>query len=105
MIDERMPSLSILDVLIEAEQWLDLHTLFAPPSGEKSRLSDPRKRFVTTLFCYGCNLGPTQVARPVQGLSRKQIAWLNIGYISETDLDKPITKTINAYTRFHWRCG
>ncbi|WP_257263773.1 Tn3 family transposase [Endozoicomonas sp. ONNA2] len=100
LIDECMPSLSILDVLIEAERWLDLHTLFALPSGEKSRVSEPRKRFVTTLFCYGCNLGPTQVARSVQGLSRKQIAWLSIGYISEPDLDKAITKTINAYNRF-----
>ncbi len=100
LMDEHIPSLNILDLLIESEQWLDLHTLFSPPSGEKSRLSDPRKRFVTTLFCYGCNLGPTQVARSVQGLSRKQVAWLNIGYISETDLDKAITKTINAYNRF-----
>ncbi len=34
---------------------------------------DPRKRFITTLFCYGCNLGATQTARSVKGLSRRQV--------------------------------
>ena len=85
-LDDKMPTLSILDLLVESEKWLDLHEMFGPPSGEKSRLSDPRKRFIATLFCYGCNLGPSQVARSVRGLSRKQVAWLNIGYISEPAL-------------------
>lgn len=71
-IREQMTESSILDVLTEVEKWLDLHRLFGPLSGFEPKVDDPRKRFITTLFCYGCNLGPTQTARSVKGLSRKQ---------------------------------
>src|SRR3546814_2119438 len=63
-------------------------------------IDDPRKRFITTLFCYGCNLGPTQTARSVQGLSRKQVAWLNLRHITEERLDKAIVRVINAFNTF-----
>lgn len=70
-IIRRMPGVNILDMLAETEQWLDLHRLFGPLSGFETKIDDPRKRFVTTLFCYGCNLGPSQTARSVKSLSRK----------------------------------
>ncbi|MGF6736004.1 hypothetical protein OKW50_008177 [Paraburkholderia youngii] len=66
-ITASMPQVSILDLLTETEQWLDLHKLFGPLSGFDAKLDDPRKRFITTLFCYGCNLGPSQTARSVKG--------------------------------------
>lgn len=47
------------------------------------KIDEPRKRFITTLFFYGCNLGPTQTARSVKNLSRKQVAWLNLKYVTE----------------------
>lgn len=95
-----MPQLSILDLLTETERWLDLHKLFGPLSGFDAKIYDPRKRFITTLFCYGCNLGPSQTARSVKGLSRKQVAWLNLKYVTEERLDKAIVKVINAYNQF-----
>lgn len=63
----RLPEKNILDILVESEGWLDLHKQFGPLSGFEAKIDDPRKRFVTTLFCYGCNLGPTQTARSVKG--------------------------------------
>src|ERR1700740_1776353 len=62
------PQLSILNLLTETEQWLDLHKLFGPLSGFDAKIDDPRKRFITTLFCYGCNLGPPQTVRSVEKL-------------------------------------
>lgn len=104
-----MDTVSILDVLTETEKWLDLHKLFGPLSGFETKVDDPRKRFITTLFCYGCNLGPTQTARSVKGLSRKQVAWLNLKHVTEQRLDKAIVKVINAYNRFalprYWGSG
>jgi hypothetical protein len=94
-----MPQISILDLLTETEQWLDLHKLFGPLSGFDAKIDDPRKRFITTLFCYGCNLGPSQTARSVKGLSRKQVAWLNLKHITEERLDKANVKVINAYNQ------
>ncbi len=108
-IMERLPEKNILDLLVEAEHWLDLHTKFRPISGFESKLDDPRKRFITTLFCYGCNLGPTQTARSVKELSRKQIAWLNLHHVTEERLDKATEAIINAYNRFrlpkYWGSG
>ncbi|MCX7257985.1 MAG: DUF4158 domain-containing protein, partial [Polaromonas sp.] len=56
----RLAPKNILDILVEGERWLDLHKLFGPLSGFEGKIDNPRLRFVTTLFCYGCNLGPTQ---------------------------------------------
>lgn len=91
---------SILDVLTETERWLDLHRSFGPLSGFEAKIDEPRKRFITMLFCYGCNLGPSQTARSVKGFSRKQVAWLNLKHVTEERLDKAIVTTINAYNRF-----
>ena len=108
-ITASMPQISILDVLTETEQWLDLHRLFGPLSGFDTKIVDSRKRFITTLFCYGCNLGPSQTARSVKGLSRKQVAWLNLRHVTEERLDKAIVKVINAYNQFalpkYWGSG
>lgn len=109
MIRDQMKDASILDVLTETEKWLDLHKLFGPLSGFEAKVDEPRKRFITALFCYGCNLGPTQTARSVKGLSRKQVAWLNLKHVTEQRLDKAIVKVINAYNRFalprYWGSG
>jgi len=99
-ISEKLPATNILDILIDAEDWLDLHRQFGTLSGFETKIDDPRKRFITTLFCYGCNLGPTQTARSVKGLSRKQVAWLNLRHITEERLEKAIVKVVNAYNKF-----
>lgn len=109
LISERMETASIVDVLIDSERWLDLHKLFRPLAGTESRLDDLRMRFITTLFCYGCNLGPVQTAKSIKGLSRRQISWLNLKYVSEDALDKAIVKVINAFNKFelprYWGSG
>uniref|UniRef100_UPI003BEF24A6 Tn3 family transposase n=1 Tax=Burkholderia arboris TaxID=488730 RepID=UPI003BEF24A6 len=108
-IKASMPEVSILDLLTETEQWLNLHKLFGPLSGFDPKIDDPRKRFISTLFCYGCNLGPSQTARSVKGISRKQVAWLNLKHITEDRLDKAIVKVVNAYNQFalpkYWGSG
>jgi TnpA family transposase len=109
MITERMEAASIVDVMIDTERWLDLHKLFRPLAGTDSRLEDLRLRVITTLFCYGCNLGPVQTAKSIKGLSRRQISWLNLKYVSEDLLDSAIVKVINAYNKFelpgYWGTG
>src|SRR5262245_7661851 len=41
-------------------------------------------------FCYGCNLGPSQTARCLKGVDRRQIAWVNQKYVTEENLDEAI---------------
>ena len=109
LITERMEAASIVDVMIDTERWLDLHKLFRPLAGTDSRLEDLRLRVITTLFCYGCNLGPVQTSKSIKGLSRRQISWLNLKYVSEDLLDSAIVKVINAYNKFelpsYWGTG
>lgn len=109
LISERLPDKNILDILTETEKWLDLHKQFKPISGFQGKLEDPQTRFLVSLFCYGCNLGPTQTARSIKGFHRKQIAWLNIRYVTEERLDKAIVQVINAYNKFllptYWGTG
>ncbi len=108
-IIERMPEKSILDILVEAESWLNLHTGFGPFSGFESKINDLRKRFVSTLFCYGCNLGPVQTARSLKDISRKQVSWLNLHHVTEEYLEHATEKVINAYNKFilpkYWGSG
>lgn len=109
LITERLLEKNILDILTETETWLNLHKAFKPLSGFQGKLDDPKTRFLVSLFCYGCNLGPTQTARSIKGFNRKQIAWLNIRYITEERLDKAIVQVINAYNKFllpkYWGSG
>jgi hypothetical protein len=56
-----------------------------------------RERYLLASFCYGCNLGPSQTTRSVQGTDRRQIAWINQRHITEDALDEAITTVINAY--------
>ena len=108
-VTRRMPTIGIVDVLSDVARWLDLHKHFKPLAGTDSRLEDLRMRVITTLFCYGCNLGPVQTERSIKGLSRKQIAWLNLKYVTEDNLDKAIVSVINAYQKFdlpgYWGSG
>uniref|UniRef100_UPI0034D75C30 Tn3 family transposase n=1 Tax=Shewanella algae TaxID=38313 RepID=UPI0034D75C30 len=99
-ITEQLETTSIVDILVDAEHWLGLSDLFYPLSGNENRLDDHAQRFVTTLFCYGCNLGPTQTARSIKGISPKQVAWLNLKQVTEDRLDKALTKVVNAYNKF-----
>ncbi len=109
LISDRMENISIVDVLIDTERWLQLHKLFRPLVGTESRIEELRPRVISTLFCYGCNLGPTQTARSIRGMSRKQVAWLNLKYVTEDVLEQAIVKVINAYNKFelpgYWGSG
>jgi len=109
LIKQRLETKNILDILIESEGWLNLHKKFSPISGFEGKIIDPRKRFITSLFCYGCNLGPSQTAQSIKGLSRKQVAWLNLHHVTEERLDKAIVDVINSYNKFrlpnYWGTG
>ncbi|MCT8356103.1 Tn3 family transposase, partial [Xanthomonas citri pv. anacardii] len=108
-ITDRLPPTNIVDVLVDTTRWLDLHVHFRPIAGTDARVDDLLQRVITTLFCYGCNLGPTQTARSVKGFSRRQISWLNLKYVTDETLDQAITEVINLYNKFelpgYWGSG
>jgi len=100
LLRERMPERNIVEILNDTDHWLRWTRHFGPLSGFESKLRQPRERYLTTVFCYGCNLGPTQLARSIPGLDRKQLAWVNQRHITEAKLDDAIVALVNAYNQF-----
>lgn len=109
LITRRMKNTSIIDLLTDTEKWTQLHNGFYPLSGNQSKIEELGKRFITTLFCYGCNLGPTQTQRSVKNFTRRQVAWLNLKHVTEARLENANTKVVNTYKKFdlptYWGTG
>ncbi len=108
-IKARMPDLNIVDLLVEIVKWVPIKQFFRPLSGHQSKLRDYDKRLVASLFCFGCNLGPVATARSLQGLSRKQIAYLGLKHINEKSLINAIEHIVNSYNEYelpsYWGTG
>ena len=100
LLSERLPECNIVDVLTDTEHWLNWTAAFGPLSGFESRLAPPRPRYVTTTFCYGCYLGPTQTSRSIKDLDRFQVAYVNQRHITEQKLLDANVGVINRYNRF-----
>jgi TnpA family transposase len=101
IVAERLKPISILDVLLRTEQWLNWTRFFMPLSGHDTKLDDPLARYIAIAFCYGCNLGPSQTARSLKGLDRRHVSWVNQHHITEEKLDEAIRAVIAGYNRFH----
>lgn len=99
-LKDQLGEINIIDLLVETTQWLDLGKKFGPLSGHQRKVRDYQKRLVATLFCYGCNLGPTQTARSIKEISRKQVAYLNLSHTREKDLVEATESVINAYNEY-----
>src|SRR5262249_1520895 len=96
---ERMAAVDIIDALSDTEHWLNWSRYFGPISGHDAKLENPRERYLITTFWYGCNLGPTQTARSIKGLDRRQVSFVNRRHITEENLNQAITRVINAYAQ------
>jgi TnpA family transposase len=109
LIEERIEPLSILDIFTDTERWLNWTKPLGPLSGHDSKISNPGPRYVATIFGYGCGLGPSQTAKSLKVLDRRQIAWINQRHVTEELLDRIIVEVINAYNKFElpkaWGAG
>ena len=95
-----MQEVGILDALSDTEHWLNWTRFFGPLSGHDAKLDNPRHRYLFTTFCYGCDLGPTQTARSVKGLDRRQVSFVNQRHITEESLNQAIAAVVNAYAQW-----
>ena len=106
---DKMPKMSIVEAMIDVENWLNLSVCFKPLSGKEHKIVHYPSRFIATILAYGCNMGPTQAERCLTQFSRKQIAWLFHHHITEKRLKKASTQLINHYHLFalpkHWGPG
>lgn len=100
-LPERLPQLSVLDVLKNVDGWVHFTRHFGPISGTDPKIKDPALRYLMTLFCYGCNLGPDQTALHSRDLvSARTLAFINYQHITTEKLDAAIHDIIDYYARF-----
>ena len=108
-LKEQLAQIDLIDALADTEHWLNWTRHFGPISGLDTKIDRPRERYIATAFCYGCKLGPSQAARAMKTLDRRQIAFINQRHITEEALDAAITTVIDAYSGFrlprHWGTG
>lgn len=109
-IRSRMPERHLLDVLKYTDCWTKYTRNFGPPSGSEPKLSDAIRRYLLTIFGYGCNLGPSQTARHVPSMiNYHTLRRINAGHVNSTKLEAALNDIINEYTRFElpkfWGAG
>ena len=95
-----MEHVEIIDALVDTEHRLHWTRYFGPLSGHDAKVDRLRERYVLTVFCYGCNLGPTQTARSIKDLDRFKLAFVNQRHITEANLNEAIATVVNTYVQF-----
>jgi TnpA family transposase len=100
MIKDRLEPTGIMEVLVDTQHWLNWTQRFGPISGHDAKLDDPVGRYIATTFCYGYNFGPTQTARSVRGLDRRQVSFVNQRHVTEQKLNEAIDVVIDGYRAF-----
>ena len=99
-LQERIPERNLLDIMRNVEHWTAWSRHLGPLSGANSKLD--RERYVLTAFTYGCNIGPTQMARHLRGrATAHQLYTANHRHVTVERLDKTIRDVINRYAK----CG
>jgi len=100
LLAERLAPVTPLEILLHTQNWLNWTRFFDPISGYDSKLANPVARYLTAVFCFGCNLGPSQTARSLDGVDRRDVTWVNQRHITLENLDEAIRLVIHAYHRF-----
>jgi TnpA family transposase len=100
MVRERMPERHLLDILKHAHHWAGYTRHFGPPSGSDPKLEDATKRYLFTVFGYGCNLGASQTAQHTPDVNRFAIRRINAQHITTPKLEAAMNDVIAEYVRF-----
>ncbi len=101
VIKERMPERHLLDILKHVHYWVNYTAHFGPPSGSEPKLADAVSRYLMTIFGYGCDLGPAQLARHARGLvTLRMLKRINDQHVNATKLEVATRDIINEYARF-----
>ncbi len=100
-VRERMPERHLLDILKNVHHWAGYTRHFGPPSGADPKLTDATKRYLFTVFGYGCNLGAGQTARhAATDVSSYTLRRLNAQHITTAKLEAAMNDVVAEYLRF-----
>ena len=97
----RMPERHLLDILKNVQYWSNYTRYFVPPSGSDSKLTDADRRYLYTVFGYGCNLGSSQTAKHApEGINAQSLRRINAEHMNASKLEAALNEVIYEYKRF-----
>jgi len=95
---DRLPDRSLLDILARTAHLTGWHRHFGPASGSDPKIrGDKLGRYVVTTFAYGGNLGPTEVARHMRGVSAHEIYTAGNKHADGDRIHRASGDVINAF--------
>ena len=101
VIRARMPERHLLDVLKHVQHWSSFTRHFGPLSGSDPKLDDATKRYLFTVFGFGCNLGVNQTARHApESINRHSLRRINAQHVTVDKLEAASADIIHEYARF-----
>ncbi len=96
----RLPERHLLDILCRVDHWVNWSRHFGPLSGSEPKMDDAKARQILTVFAYGTNLGPHQMARHLRGdITAEILAQVNRRHITAEKLDAANRDIINRFRR------
>lgn len=99
-IHKYLPERDVIQILCNVEHWLNWTRHFGPLSGSNPKLENPIERYITIVFGYGCNLGPTQTSRHVKNsVTPHMLSFINRRHITAKKLDEANKDIINLYNK------
>ncbi len=100
-VGARMSERHLLDILKYVEHWSRYARHFGPASGSDPKLAQAIRRYLLTVFGYGCNLGPGQTARHApEAASAQALRRTNAQHITAGKLEAAMVDVIGQYARF-----
>ncbi|MET9660181.1 transposase [Streptomyces sp. NPDC006510] len=85
-------------MLARTAYWLQWWRHFGPASGSAPKIRDKLARYVLTVFCYGTNAGPTQVARHMrQNVSVHELSLAGNQHITTDKLNMASADVIDMF--------
>ena len=100
LIDRKLPTRNLLDVLANIEHWTRFTRHFAPAAGTDPKLKHAAERYLQTLFAMGCNLGPTQAARHFStNVTPHMLSFVHRKHMTVEQLETAIRELNELYLR------
>ena len=96
---DRLPERHLLDILARTAYLTGWPRHFGPASGSDPKIRDTLGPYVVTAFAYGRNLGPTEVARHMRGISAHEIYTAGNKHSDPDKIYKASTDVINAFAK------
>jgi hypothetical protein len=100
LLTTKLQDAHLLEVMADVQDWLNWCKSFGPLSGFETKLEDATLRQMLTVFAYGTQMGPAQMARSFTEINSRHLSWIHHEHMSEEKLDTAITRVINGYAHF-----